>query len=206
MNKALRRHAWALPLELIMAGGAVVTASQGNWKHCAASSFTVVMSLALLYGEKLFRVVIPPLMHFVYVAFIFASLFAGEVLHMYSRIWVWDDIMHFASSFLIGTLTMFWLLTLKRRHKTFSIPAWFGAIYVLGVAVTAAVMWEIIEFASDQLFGTYSQGADLPDTMMDLVYETASGLIIAVAWVAYIKGRYVILLSPILKRFERLNP
>lgn len=206
MKEAFRRHIWALPLEMIMAIGVVTTALQANWKHFAASLFTVTASVALLYAERLFRVKLPPLVHFMYVGFIFASLFAGEVLHLYSRIWLWDDIMHFISSFLIGILTAFWLLTLRRRDKSFAIPAWFGAVYILGVAVIAAVAWEIIEFTSDQLFGTYSQGADLFDTMMDLVYETTSGLIVALAWMAYSKGRYVVLLTPILRSFERLNP
>ena len=200
-----RRHLLALPFELVMAGGVVVTFSQGNWKHFAASLFTLAVSFLPLMVERWFRVIMPALLQGVYVAFVFASLFTGEVLHMYSRFWVWDDIMHFISSLLVGVGVMLWYVVMDRRLKDVKLPSWLGAILIFCVSVSVAALWEIVEFGSDELFGTFSQGADLFDTMMDLVYQTFSALIVAVVWFIHSRRGYVIIVSPTLRYFERLN-
>jgi hypothetical protein len=205
MKRALLRHLGAVPFELVMAGGVVVTLAQHNWKHFAASLFTLLVSFLPLFFERWFRVVLPAWLQITYVAFVFASLFAGEVLHMYSRIWPWDDAMHFTSSLLVGLGVMFWLVMLEHRVKLFHIPIWFGALFILFSAVSVAVLWEIVEFGSDEIFGTFSQGADLFDTMLDLTYQTTSGLIMAVLWIIHNRWGNVPLVSPLIRQFERLN-
>lgn len=207
MNKyeSFRRHQLAIPFELVMLVAAVVTLVQGNWKYLAISLFTLTISFAPLYTERRFRVKIPALLQVIYVAFIFASMFSGEVLGMYGRIWPWDDAMHFVSGLLIGLAVMFWLVLSVRRQKRFYVSVWFEALTIFCISATIAVVWEVVEFASDQIFGTFSQGKDLEDTMMDLVYGLVGGLIMGTAWVFHLKNKKVFITSWMISHFEQLN-
>lgn len=201
----LSRHKWAVPFEIAMLAGVIVTLAQGNWKHFGASLLTLVVSFLPLAVERHFRIKLPTLLQTLYVAFIFASLFAGEVLHMYGRIWVWDDVLHFISGLLVGLGAILWLVTLRWREKRLFMPVWFSALWVFCLTVSIAVLWEIIEFGSDELFGTFSQGADLFDTMMDITYGAVSGCIMATVWACYAVGRRIFMVSRIISHFTVLN-
>lgn len=176
----IRRHGLAVPFELVMLGGAVVTLIKGDQLHLLTSVFTFCISFLPLALERRLRVRIPMLIQTVYVAFIFASMFAGEVFGLYGRIWPWDDWMHFASGVLISAGVVMWLMILKDRGM--KLPSWLQSYMILASAAFVAVLWELAEFASDQLFGTFSQGADLADTMLDLLYDVSGAAIVAIGW------------------------
>lgn len=200
---SLSRHKWAIPLEIAMAAGAVVTFTQGNWKHFAISVFTFVVGFAPLWFERIVRVRLPALLQVTYVAFIFLSMFSGEVIGMYGRLWEWDDLVHLASGFLIGAAGVVGLAELSREHVR--MPAWMQATFIFGLVASIVLLWEVAEFASDELFGTFSQGADLFDTMMDLIYGVSSGLIVALALVFHLKKRRIRLFDALIKTYAKLN-
>ena len=176
----IRRHVLAVPFELVMLGGAVGTFMRGDQLHLLTSVFTFCISFLPLVLERRLRVRIPMLIQTVYVAFIFASMFAGEVFGLYGKIWPWDDWMHFASGVLISIGVVLWLTILNSRGM--KLPSWLQGYLILASAAFVAVLWELAEFASDQLFGTFSQGGDLTDTMLDLLYDVSGAVIVAVAW------------------------
>jgi hypothetical protein len=55
----LRRHVGALPFELAMAVGLIATSVQGNWKHAAASLFTLSVSFLPLLIERWGKIKLP---------------------------------------------------------------------------------------------------------------------------------------------------
>jgi hypothetical protein len=176
----LRRHILAIPLELIMLGGAVVTFAKGDQVHLLASVFTLTVSFLPLILERKLRVRLPLWLQTMYVGFVFASMFSGEVFDMYARIWIWDDWMHFASGVLIGLGVVLWMAHLQ--DKSLRLPRWLQSYMVIGTAAVFAVIWELAEFASDSVFGTTSQNGDLNDTMLDLLFDTCGAVIVAVVW------------------------
>ena len=176
----IRRHSLAVPLELVMLGGAAVTFAKGDQLHLLTSVFTFCISFLPLVLERRLRVRIPMAIQTVYVGFIFASMFAGEVFGLYGKIWPWDDWMHFASGVLISIGVVLWLTILSSRGM--KLPSWLQSYLILASAAFVAVLWELAEFTSDQLFGTFSQGGDLTDTMIDLLYDVFGAAIVAAAW------------------------
>lgn len=197
------RHKWSLPFEVVMAVGVIVTFAQGNWKHFAISLFTLIAGFAPLFFERLVGVRLPTLIHTLYTGFIFASMFAGEVLGMYGRIWEWDDAIHFISGLLIALGGV--LLLAEMSREKIRMPAWMQALFVISLVSLVVLTWEIVEFGSDQIFGTHSQGGDLHDTMIDLVEGFGGGLIIALAFAAHLKGRTVRVFSRLAHSYARLN-
>lgn len=176
----LRRHALALPFELVMAGGVIVTFMRGDQLHLLTSVFTLLVSFLPLVLERRLQLRLPLSVQTAYVAFIFASMFAGEVFGMYSRVWLWDDWMHFISGVLIGIGVVLWLVFMET--KKLRLPRWLQSYLILGTAAFLAVIWELAEFTSDQLFGTFSQGGDLVDTMLDLLDDLTGAAIVAIVW------------------------
>jgi hypothetical protein len=199
---AISRHKWALPLEAAMAVGVIVTFARGDWHHFSISLFTLVVSFLPLLIERFMRVRLPSLFQVMYVAFIFLSMFSGEVLAMYERVGLWDDAVHISSGLLIGTCAAVFTRT-SREHIRMS--AWTQAVFVFGIVTSLIVLWEIVEFASDQLFGTYSQGASLVDTMSDLVDGTVGGLIIAIVLVVHLTKKRIQIFDTLVHTYEKLN-
>ena len=200
-----RRHWPAIPLELLMLVGVVVTFSQHNWKHFLASLFTFTVSFAPLLFEKVFRIRLPMIYQFVFVLFVFASMFLGEVAHLYRLVRGWDAIMHLMSGVFAGLGVVLWLRSLLRQPKKFRLPLSVQGVFMICLGITTAVTWEIVEFSSDQIFGTTSQDRSLYDTMTDLIYGTMGVLLFAFLYSFIVKGYSVIGLTRTIETFERLN-
>lgn len=200
----IRRHLWALPLELAMLVGAVVMVIERDWLHLLTSVFTFTVSFAPLLFERLFKVRLPALFQVTYVAFIFLSMFCGEVLRFYGKIWPWDAAMHGASGLLVGLGLALWIrgLILKKRIK---LPLGLQFTFIVCSSIVVAVAWEIVEFASDQIFGTSSQDHSLFDTMTDLVCGTAGALLFGFLYLLYAKEKRIAGIHWAVEHFERLN-
>ena len=185
---AMKRHAWAFPFELVMAVSLLVFAWAGQYGNAGITLFLLAACLALPIIEHLSRVRLAPLLHVSYVGFLFASLFAGEVLGMYSVIPAWDDGLHFASGLLTGLGGIVWLITLVDR-RLLKAPAWLLTGMVIALGGLVAVVWELIEFISDQWLGTFMQRNDLFDTMTDFAYGMLGALIMAGLFSRYLQRR-----------------
>lgn len=200
----IRRHGWAIPFEMALAVSAAVLLYIGNYGHMAIALFLFVSSFLPLLIERIWQVRIPAFMHAAYVAFIFASLFAGEVLDMYIRFYPWDDIMHLLSGLLVAIASMLWLTTVIQRAQL-QLSAWLYAMSVFCLGAAVAVVWEIFEFCSDQIFGTFMQRNDQFDTMTDMIYGTGGALFVAVLLYCYLTEKYNLGLGRIIAYYVQLN-
>jgi hypothetical protein len=200
-----RRHIGAFLFEFVIVCSAVVALWRSEWLFLGASLLALILSFAPLAFERLCRVRLPALIQAFYAAFIFAAVFAGKVYGMYIRFPVWDDIVHIVSGLLVGLGIMLWLTLLVRNPKTIRLPAWLQVVVIFCIAACVAVVWEIIEFTSDHLFGTFLQRDDLADNMLDLVYGTGGGLVMAMLYTFHLRMERVIWLSAYLRRFSQGN-
>lgn len=200
----MRRHGWAVPFEMVLAVSAAILLYVGNYAHMAIAIFLFISSFFPLIIERLWQVRIPAFMHTAYVVFLFASMFSGEVLGMYSRFYPWDDIMHLLSGLLVAVGGMLWLTTIIQRAKL-QLSAWLYAMGVFCLGATVAVVWEVVEFCSDQVFGTFMQRNDQFDTMTDLIYGTGGALVISALLYCYLTKKYNLGLGRIVVNFLQLN-
>jgi hypothetical protein len=200
----LRRHIWALPFTVVMLCGGLISWRLGNNGHMAIATFLVVSSMLPLAIERIWRVRLPAFLQVMYVAFLFSSMFTGEVLGMYGRFHPWDDIMHFISGLFVGIGSALWLVSVVERTKL-PLSAWVHAMCVFCLGATVAVVWEVVEFTSDHLFGTFTQRNDLFDTMTDLIYGSVSALIIAVLLYRALQQRPSLGLNRVITHYLNLN-
>ena len=188
-------HRWITRfLHVTLAIGLVLALAERQWLN----ALTIVlifgaMALPLVLGRRL-RVYIPPEFELLALVFVYASLFLGEVLNYYQRIWWWDLALHLTSGLLLG-IVGFLLVYVLNEHDRIELHMQprFVAFFAFCFAVSVGGVWEIFEFGMDQVFGTNMQKAmfddpsGLTDTMWDLIVDTIGALVICVFGWWYLK-------------------
>jgi hypothetical protein len=159
----------------------------------AVAAILGVTFLPVVLGNR-FNVHIPSEFEALAVIFIMASLFLGEVHAYYTRFWWWDAVLHTMSGFLLGIVGFLMVHILNETAEIgMKMKPGFVAFFALLFAVGVGVLWEIFEFASDELLGTRMQkpmlddASGLTDTMWDLIVDTVGAAIIAVLGYGYLK-------------------
>lgn len=167
---------------------------EGLWLIAAMTALILALTLAPVLMSRRFEVFIPAEIKLLATLFIFASLFLGEVQGYYTRFWWWDLLLHTASGFLLGVFG-FLLVYIMNEKKSlrFHMTPGFVAFFAFMFAVGVGALWEIFEFAMDQILGTNMQKAmlddpsGLTDTMLDLVVDTVGAAVIAVLGYGYLR-------------------
>jgi hypothetical protein len=102
----------------------------------------------------------------------------GEYANFYERFYWFDSVLHFGSAVLVGFFAVVPLVIVARKRHIKE-PTILIVLFAFFAAVTVGVLWEIIEFYIDALFGSNMQPS-LADTMHDLQLEVAGSLIGAI--------------------------
>ncbi len=180
------RLGMVLVLQCIMAAELVVLFLQGSWASGAWLLAIMAVTVApVLLGPQL-PVRIPAEFELLAIMFVFASLFLGEFHSYYERFWWWDIVLHSTSGLLLGIVgfLLVYVLNESRRIDLHMRPG-FVALFAFAFAVTVGVLWEVLEFAADQLFGMQMQKpmagdpSGLTDTMWDLIVDTLGAAVIS---------------------------
>lgn len=147
------------------------------------------------------KIMIPNGMYIVYVVFLYAAIFLGEVRDFYYRVPNWDTILHTFSGACIGALGFSVVSLLNKQDNVHvKLSPFFVALFSFCFAVTMGVLWEIYEFSFDGLLGLNMQkfalenGTNLVgrmalrDTMKDLIVDSIGAFIVSL--IGYISIKY----------------
>ena len=139
--------------------------------------------------KKIFKVTFSPVVSIVYYLYMFVAPFLGVELHFYSKIEMWDILVHFLMGMLLSVLSIYILNVTVYKKNIGKHNLFFTALFMIAISVTAGVLWEIGEFVVDMIFdsgfqryvtygGTQLVGqAALIDTMVDLMIDFAGALV-----------------------------
>ena len=90
----------------------------------------------------------------------------------------YDKLAHLVASVTVGLIALFLVLIAEHRGEVrLTGPA--IAVFILTSTLAAGTVWEIYEFAADQVLGTNLQFGNT-DTMWDLVVDLIGGALVAV--------------------------
>lgn len=180
--------ALTLTLQATLLVGAVLSAFQARWLTAAVTTTIIVVTLLPLVLGRRFDVRIPPEFEFLTVIFVYASLFLGEVHGYYIRYWWWDAVLHTGSGFLLGILGFLLVYVLNQRPDVdMHMRPRFVALFAFMFSVGMGALWEIFEFAMDQMFGMNMQKSGLVDTMWDLIVDCMGAAVIALLGWMYLR-------------------
>lgn len=187
-GRAAAIHRWiVIAVTAIMTVDLVLLAVERQWMN----AFLVLTIMVVILAPTVFRrrlpVRIPAEFLLLALLFSFAALFLGEVRDYYLRLWWWDIALHGSSGLLLGILGFLLVYVLnENRHADLNMRPRFVALFAFLFAVSMGTLWEIFEFAMDQLFGTNMQKpmlgdpSGLTDTMWDLIVDTAGAATISI--------------------------
>ncbi len=197
----------SLTLQALMLAGLVASVAQRNWMPSFLILWILVLSALPLLLKRRLRVYVPPEFELVTIGFLFASLFLGSVHGYYERYWWWDVMLHTGSGFLLGVLGFLLVYVLNedpdiRLHMR---PA-FVALFAFTFAVGLGALWEIFEFAMDQLFGWNMQKSGLVDTMWDLIVDTVGAAVVSGIGFVYMRSGTRSFVEDWSLRFVERNP
>ncbi len=195
MSTPSRHRRLTFLLQALLVIGLLAEIWSGQWFAAVVTLGIIVVTFVPFFMAKRLDVFIPPEFALLAIAFVFASLFLGEVHGYYTRFWWWDIALHTASGFLLG-IVGFLLVFVLNESENVSLQmnpgfvAFFAFLFALGIGA----LWEIFEFGMDTLFGMNMQKemlgdpSGLTDTMWDLIVDTLGALIISVLGYSYIKA------------------
>lgn len=128
-----------------------------------------------------------------YYAFLFCSIYLGEVRCFYYYVPHWDTVLHCVSGLMLGALA-FVVVDALNEDKNISIKLspLFVALFAFCFSLAGGAIWEIYEFTLDSVMGlnmqkhTTEAGVGLPgtvalaDTMKDIIVDALSALVVAI--------------------------
>ncbi|MGI9391151.1 MAG: hypothetical protein ACR2O1_13930 [Boseongicola sp.] len=172
----------------ILAAATVFAVGTQHWSNVfvIVTAFFLTL-LPAIYSER-FRIHLPLSFLAAISLFVFATLFLGEVFDFYNRYWWWDIVLHGASAVGFGIIGFLFVFYLFQGDK-YAAPPWALALISFCFAVSIGAIWEVFEFAMDQLFGLNMQKSGLTDTMGDIIVDMVGASIGAISGFFWIKGR-----------------
>ncbi len=152
---------------------------------------TVFLFVSLLpHLIKRMKVRVPDYFYIIFIMFCWAHFILGEVRGFYVNVRGWDSLLHGLSGGLIS-LGCFSFINLLNDNDIVHINKFVIVLSAFTLTVTIGVVWEIVEFSVDGIFGTNMQRAynsitgepligrsALTDTMKDLILDTTGALIV----------------------------
>ena len=175
-----------------------------RWSLAFVSLATFGLTLLPILFARRFGVRLPTSFLAGIVLFIFATIFLGEAFDFYNRYWWWDIALHSGSALGFG-LMGFLMIFMMFGGDRYAAPPWAVAFFSFCFAVSIGAMWEIFEFAMDQLFGLNMQKSGLIDTMWDLIVDCLGAFVGAFSGFLYLKLGKAGLLTGALDAFVSEN-
>ncbi len=155
-----------------------------------SATVALLISLTPIYLKRKYNLDFPWLLEFLIVLALLLHL-AGENFGLFVRFRFYSPMMHFFGTAIIAFLAYMIIYILNRTGKI-NLPRFMIGLFVVSLALALGGVWEIGEFLSDKYLGTTDQGdgiAPLDDTMYDLMWDGAAGLLIAIVGEAWMKSR-----------------
>ncbi len=196
----------SIGMQVILLVAMVFALTEAQWLTAFLALFAFGITLLPAFLRRNYRVYLPLEFDVVLVGFTFASLFLGEIRSYYERFWWWDVVLHTSAGILMGILGFALVFILNRHRKTSVVLSpTFLSLFAFCFAQAIGVLWEIFEFAMDNMFGMNMQKSGLVDTMWDLIVNTVGAAVVAVAGYFYVRGAKYPLFDRLLRRFLEEN-
>jgi hypothetical protein len=114
----------------------------------------------------------------------------GADINFYRSIWWWDHLTHSLSASVVAAVGYATVRAIDRHSDAVSLPPRFVFVFILSFVVAFGVLWEVLEFALGGL-GSVTGGSiltqyGLGDTMVDLLFNLAGGVVVAVWGTAHL--------------------
>lgn len=180
LTEQIRTHKKAFTLYVVLRVMVIVilvlSALNGNFENVFLCALTLALFLIPSFVELNFHIQLPDTLEIVVFLFIFAAEILGEISSFYTRIPVWDTMLHTVNGFLAAAIGYSMVDLLNRNDKfALSLSPKYLALMSFCFSMTIGVLWEFFEFGMDMLFATDMQ-KDYIITQINTVLVHPEGL------------------------------
>lgn len=178
---------WCLRAAVLVTGAIFI--ARGEWIMGAFSAIAVLVAIIPTLAVQTPSLTWPLEVEVALLWLLMCHLVPGILFDLYDRVVWFDKVLHLGDSVVIGFVAFMavyaaHVLRGGRRHPGID------GVAILIATLGLGALWEIGEFAADQLFGRHTQGSPtmspLVDTMWDLILDGSGGVIAAVLGTLYI--------------------
>ena len=159
----------SLALKIGICFMAILALYEGETLWVFAGLFALAFTFVPMVLRRNFKISIPWVLELL----IFLALFlhvVGGVLDWYDRFPNWDTMTHFISTFMLGVVALIVIYLMHVYWEGFTMDLRAMMVMTVFVGAFLGVVWELMEWTVDLVFGTEEQ-LGLDDTMMDLVMD-----------------------------------
>lgn len=167
-----------------MLGVALAGVLTANYTWLPASVLCLFVSVIPSILRRDLEIVLPFELNFWIVLALFLHVIGG-FSGFYDNVPYWDHITHAMSASLIAALGFVVVVSVDKYVETIHLPRPFLVLFIIMFTMAFGVIWELMEFLNDQIFGTRLQ-YDLDDTMVDMMFDAFGGFIVGIAGYHYL--------------------
>jgi hypothetical protein len=173
-------------MQLGMVGVAVAGPLTGNTTWLPAALFSLFVSEVPGLLRRDLKLVLPVELNFWIVLALFLHV-VGGYSGFYDDVPGWDHLTHAMSASLVAALGFVVVVVVDKYVDSIHLPPAFLAFFIVMFTIAVGVFWELMEYANDALTGTRLQYS-LDDSMLDLLFDSFAGFIVAAAGTHYLKS------------------
>ena len=128
-----------------------------NYEVTATCALVLVLFFVPSFLEDKLKVKLPALFEGIIYCFIFAAEILGEVGNFYTKIPMWDTILHTLNGFLFAAVGFSTIYILNRNSKNVKLSPLYLVMVAFCFSMTIGVLWEFLECSADLFFGADMQ-------------------------------------------------
>ncbi len=199
---------FAYLLQLSLIGAIIFFSIRQDWLNLVLTAGILILVFIPAILRRSFKVHLPIEVDLLIIIFTYGTLFLGEMHGFYTSFWWWDKALHASSGILFGLVgfLMAYILNEEKRVVQGMTPG-FIALFAFSFAIMIGALWEVFEFAMDTFFGfTMQDKGSLADTMVDLILDSFTALLVALVGYFYIRKRHSLFFERFIQKFLARNP
>ena len=124
----------------------------GNYEGALTCVLALLLFLVPSFLEGALKLKIAPLFEAIIYCFIFAAIILGELDHYYTKIPIWDTLLHTLNGFLFAAVGFSTIDLLNRNSKDVHLSPLYLTLVAFCVSMTIGVLWEFFECGMDLFF------------------------------------------------------
>lgn len=156
----------------------------GNLTWLPSAFISLLVSEVPSIMAKDLKLVLPVKFNFLIVFALFLHVLGG-FYGFYDYVSWWDHLTHAMSASLVAALGLVFVVSIDRYVDSIYLPRPFLAFFIVMFTMAFGVLWELMEFATDELTGSFLQYS-LEDSMLDLLFDGFAGFVVAAATAHYL--------------------
>ncbi len=141
-------------LRVFVIGIMVLSLLGGRYENLFVCTLSLILFLVPAFFEKNFGIDLPNTLEIIILLFIFSAEILGEIGSYYTKVPLWDTVLHTINGFLCAAIgfSLVDLINRSERFK-FQLSPLYLAIVAFCFSMTIGVLWEMFEFGADMLLG-----------------------------------------------------